>query len=97
MAPLSEKLLVPPIVVDPFKVMTPLAVPEPIESVRAYVPAPVPARVNALAIALPCRSNVPPLVVTLEVPKGPEVTVPVVGVEDAPAVRVPPVIVVPPL
>ena len=35
--------------------------------------------------------------VTAAVPNGPEVTVPVVGVEFAPALKVPPLIVVPPV
>ena len=57
-----------------------------------------PFRLIALAMVLPAISKMPPvLMVNVPVPNGPDVTVPVVGVEFAPALKVPPLIVAPPV
>ena len=76
----------------------------PISTAPLTLPVPVllvivpPFRLIALAIVLPARSKVPPLLmVNVLVPNGPEVTVPLVGVELVPALKVPPLIVVPPV
>ena len=52
---------------------------------------PVPFRLIALAIVLPLRSKTPPLfIVIAPVPTGPLVTVPLIGVELAPIIKVAP-------
>ena len=52
---------------------------------------PVPFRLIALAMVLPLRSKTPPLITVIApVPTGPLVTVPLVGVELAPIIKVAP-------
>ena len=88
------------IVVSAAKVMAPLAVAAELTLLKRapLLLSPVPLRVNKLAIVLPLRSKVAPeFTVTRPVPKGPLVTVPDVGVELAPAWRVPLLTVVPPV
>ena len=75
------------------KVTAPLMMPVPV--LLVIVP---PLMLIALAKVLPTKSKVPAaLIVNAPVPNGPEITLPVVGVELAPALKMPPLIIVPPV
>ena len=97
MTPLTVKLLSPPMDASAANTAAPLATPLPKLSVNAPTPAltPSPDKLRLLATVFPLRSKLAPsATVTVPVPNGPLVTVPVLL---APACKVPADKLVPPL